>query len=92
MADPLLDKDMLDEALQLVTEEATRYLAQLDGAPVRPPAAEPGGPAGISLPDEGVGSLAAMPTFTERAKRWTVEATSPPKTEAAAASGSVWKG
>ena len=26
------------------------------------------------------------------AKRWTEEATSPPKTESAAATGSVWKG
>ena len=60
MADPLLDKDALDQALQLVTDEATRYLAQLDAAPVRPPAAEPGGPAEVSLPLEGDGSLAAV--------------------------------
>ena len=55
MADPLLDKDALDEALRLVTEEAARYLAQLDEAPVRPPArASRAAPAG-ALPAEGDG-------------------------------------
>jgi glutamate/tyrosine decarboxylase-like PLP-dependent enzyme len=67
VADPLLDKDALDQALRLVTEEATRYLAQLDQAPVRPPAAEPGGPAGAPLPLDGAGSLAAVHELIEAA-------------------------
>jgi glutamate/tyrosine decarboxylase-like PLP-dependent enzyme len=63
--DPLRDKDALDEALRLVTDEAARYLAQLDDAPVRPPAAEPGGPAGVPLPTDGDGALAALRELIE---------------------------
>ena len=65
MADPLLDRNALDEALTLVTGEATRYLAQLDDAPVRPPAAEPGGLAGEPLPPAGDGALAAIRELVE---------------------------
>ena len=68
MGDPLLDRDSLDECVRLVTVEATRYLAGLDGALVRPPQALDGaeriaGP----LPDEGAGSLEALRTLIEAA-------------------------
>src|SRR5262245_13808881 len=65
VADPLSDRDALEEALRLVTDEATRYLEQLDGAPVRPPAAEPGGPADAPLPLEGDGALVAVRELIE---------------------------
>ena len=77
MADPLLDKDALDEALRLVTEEATRYLAQLDAAPVRPPGAEPGGPVGAPLPLDGDGSLAAVRELIEAASEGATRSAGP---------------
>ncbi len=68
MADPALDRDALAPALELVADEAIRYLGQVDGARVRPP-----GPVGAvdgfadGLPDEGAGSLAALRALIEAA-------------------------
>jgi glutamate/tyrosine decarboxylase-like PLP-dependent enzyme len=61
VADPVLDRDAVAELLRLVADEATAYLAEVDGALVRPPG--PGEPAaGLAgpLPAEGAGSLAAL--------------------------------
>ena len=61
MADPLLDRDALPESLRLVAEEALRFLAHVDAAPVRPPGpGEPGGELGGSLPAAGSGASAAL--------------------------------
>jgi glutamate/tyrosine decarboxylase-like PLP-dependent enzyme len=61
MADPIVDRDALAESLQLVAEEATRYLAHLDEAPVRPPGAgEPAERLGGALPADGTGAPAAL--------------------------------
>jgi glutamate/tyrosine decarboxylase-like PLP-dependent enzyme len=61
VADPILDGDALAESLQLVASEATRYLAELDAAPVRPPGpAEPAAGLARTLPEQGTGSLAAL--------------------------------
>ena len=66
MADPILDRDALDDCLRLVAGEAAQYLAGVDEAPVRPI----GAPNGIGgpLPDEGAGSLAALRTLVEAAE------------------------
>lgn len=66
MADPILDRDALDECLRLVAREAAAYLAGVDEAPVRPAAAPDG--IGGSLPDEGAGSLAALRALVEAAE------------------------
>jgi glutamate/tyrosine decarboxylase-like PLP-dependent enzyme len=66
VADPILDRDALDECLRLVAREAADYLAGVDEALVRPAGTpeDVGGP----LPDEGVGSLAALRTLVEAAQ------------------------
>jgi glutamate/tyrosine decarboxylase-like PLP-dependent enzyme len=66
VADPILDRGALDECLRLVAAEAAEYLAGVDAALVRPA----GTPEDIggSLPDEGVGSLAALRTLIEAAE------------------------
>src|SRR5207247_426529 len=66
VADPILDRDSLDECLRLVAREAVEYLAGVDEALVRP-AGTPDGMAG-PLPDEGTGSLAALRTLVEAAQ------------------------
>ena len=66
MSDPILDRDALDECLRLVAREAAEYLADVDEALVRPVDAPKG--IGGSLPDEGVGSLAALRTLIEAAE------------------------
>jgi glutamate/tyrosine decarboxylase-like PLP-dependent enzyme len=66
MADPILDRDALDECLRLVAREAAEYLAGVDEALVRPAAAPEG--IGGPLPDEGTGSLAALRTLVEAAE------------------------
>jgi glutamate/tyrosine decarboxylase-like PLP-dependent enzyme len=68
VADPLLDRDALAPTLQLVADEATRYLRSVDTAPVGPP-----GPGGAmeglagTLPDDGDGSLAALRALIDAA-------------------------
>jgi glutamate/tyrosine decarboxylase-like PLP-dependent enzyme len=66
VADPILDRDALDDCLRLVAGEAAQYLAGVDEAPVRPI----GAPNGIGgpLPDEGAGSLTALRTLVEAAE------------------------
>jgi glutamate/tyrosine decarboxylase-like PLP-dependent enzyme len=66
VADPILDRDALDECLRLVAAEAAGYLAEVDEASVRPRGAPHD--IGGSLPDEGVGSLAALRTLVEAAE------------------------
>jgi glutamate/tyrosine decarboxylase-like PLP-dependent enzyme len=61
VADPIADRDALEAALRLAADEAMRYLGAIDSALVRPPG--PGEPADSldgSLPDDGIGSLAAL--------------------------------
>jgi glutamate/tyrosine decarboxylase-like PLP-dependent enzyme len=68
VADPILDRDALEEALQLAATEAARYLAEVDDAPVRPPGPrEPAGALAGALPSEGAGSLAALRELIEAA-------------------------
>jgi glutamate/tyrosine decarboxylase-like PLP-dependent enzyme len=69
VADPILDRDALAPALRLVTEEATRYLDDLDTARVRPPGAPVtvDGLAG-TLPQDGAGSLSALRTLIDAAE------------------------
>jgi glutamate/tyrosine decarboxylase-like PLP-dependent enzyme len=68
VADPILDRDALEDALRLVADEAASFLAQLDAAPVRPPGpGEPGERLAGALPDEGAGSLAALRALVEAA-------------------------
>jgi glutamate/tyrosine decarboxylase-like PLP-dependent enzyme len=66
VADPILDRGALEEALQLAATEAARYLAELDDAPVRPPGPrEPAEELAGALPSEGTGSLAALRELIE---------------------------
>jgi glutamate/tyrosine decarboxylase-like PLP-dependent enzyme len=69
VADPLHDRNDLDATLQFVADEATRYLAELDAVPVRPPG--PGEPAerlAGALPAEGAGSAAALRELVDAAR------------------------
>jgi glutamate/tyrosine decarboxylase-like PLP-dependent enzyme len=66
VSDPILDRDALDDCLQLVAWEAADYLASVDEALVRPNRA-PDNIAG-SLPDGGVGSLAALRALVNAAE------------------------
>jgi glutamate/tyrosine decarboxylase-like PLP-dependent enzyme len=78
MTDPILDRNAVAESLRLVAEEATRYLADIDGAPVRPPG--PGTPAetlAAALPEDGVGSLAALRGLAEAAQQGTTRSAGP---------------
>jgi glutamate/tyrosine decarboxylase-like PLP-dependent enzyme len=74
VADPLLDAGDLDAALRLVVDEAARYLAALEDAPVRPPG-EPG--LDGSLPDEGDGALAAIRALIDAADRGATRSAGP---------------
>jgi len=65
VADPILDRYALDDCLRLVAREAADYLAGVDEALVRPAGAPDG--LGGSLPDEGVGSVAALRTLIDAA-------------------------
>ena len=68
MTDPALDRDALEQTLRSVAEEAVRYLAEIDTAPVRPPG--PGEPAerlAGRLPAEGAGSAAALRELNDAA-------------------------
>ncbi len=66
--DPELDRAALEEALRLVADEAGRYLADVQTAPVRPPGpVEPGARLAVALPVEGAGSLAALRELIEAA-------------------------
>ena len=68
MADPILDREALDESLRLVADEATRYLAALDGASVRPLGrSEPGDALAGALPDDGAGTTAAVRALVDGA-------------------------
>jgi glutamate/tyrosine decarboxylase-like PLP-dependent enzyme len=61
VADPILDRNDVEASLRLAAEEASRHLAEIDSAPVRPPG--PGEPAEAlsgALPSEGAGSLTAL--------------------------------
>jgi glutamate/tyrosine decarboxylase-like PLP-dependent enzyme len=66
VADPMNDRDALDECLRLVAREAADYLAGVDEALVRPAGAPDG--LGGSLPDEGAGSVAALRTLIDAAE------------------------
>jgi glutamate/tyrosine decarboxylase-like PLP-dependent enzyme len=67
VADPLLDRAVLEESLRLAADEAVRYLAAVDTALVRPPGPEPAEALAGALPDEGAGSLAALRELIEAA-------------------------
>ena len=78
MADPILDRNALEESLRLVAERATSYLAQVDVAPVRPPG--PGEPAerlAGGLPEEGTGSVAALRDLIAAASEGATRSTGP---------------
>jgi len=67
VADPILDRDSVTQALTMVAEEATRYLQDVDSARVRPPGPEDERLTG-SLPEDGTGSLDALRTLVEAAQ------------------------
>jgi glutamate/tyrosine decarboxylase-like PLP-dependent enzyme len=78
VADPILDRDALDETLRLVARQAATFLAELDDAPVRPPG--PGEPAARlagGLPAEGAGSLAALRELIEAASEGATRSAGP---------------
>jgi glutamate/tyrosine decarboxylase-like PLP-dependent enzyme len=78
VADPILDRSAQEESLRLVAEEATRYLAHLDAAPVGPPG--PGEPAerlAGALPAEGAGALAALRALIEAAEEGATRSAGP---------------
>jgi glutamate/tyrosine decarboxylase-like PLP-dependent enzyme len=64
VADPLLDRGALEETLRLAADEAIRYLARVDTAPVRPPV---DGDLAEAFPEQGAGSLAALRELVEAA-------------------------
>jgi glutamate/tyrosine decarboxylase-like PLP-dependent enzyme len=68
VADPILDRDALEDCLQLVAREAANYLVNVDEALVRPPG--PPEAAGIAgaLPDEGAGSLETLRRLIDAAE------------------------
>jgi glutamate/tyrosine decarboxylase-like PLP-dependent enzyme len=66
MADPLRAADDTVPALELVLEHARRYVAELDG-PLRAPGADEAARTFIGpLPEEGIGTLAAIRQLLER--------------------------
>ena len=78
MADPLLDRDALEDSLRLVADEAVRFLSQVDTAPVRPPG--PGAPAerlDAGLPAEGDGAAAALRELIEAASEGATRSAGP---------------
>src|SRR5262245_56132148 len=78
MADPLVDRNEVDASLQLVAAEASRYLAEIDAARVRPPG--PGEPAealATALPSEGAGSIAALRELIEAASEGATRSAGP---------------
>jgi glutamate/tyrosine decarboxylase-like PLP-dependent enzyme len=78
VADPILDRSALEVSLQLVAKEATRFLAQVDTAPVRPPGPrEPAERLAGGLPAEGAGSLAALRELIEAAEEGATRSAGP---------------
>ena len=75
MPDPLSDHGNLGAALRLAAKEAEAYLARIDGEPVRPPgrSALPAS----SLPEDGVGSRAALSELIEAAVDGTTRSAGP---------------
>ena len=65
MPDPLSDHANLAAALDLAASEAKVYLAGIDDALVRPRTSGPS--QDMDLPDEGIGSLAALAELIESA-------------------------
>jgi glutamate/tyrosine decarboxylase-like PLP-dependent enzyme len=68
MGDPTLDRGSLEECLQLVAREASRYLASVDSALVRPPDTPGDDGLGGSLPEDGDGSLEALRRLIQAAE------------------------
>ena len=68
MGDPILDRGSLEECLQLVAREASRYLATVDSALVRPPETPGEDGLGGSLPEDGDGSLEALRRLIQAAE------------------------
>jgi glutamate/tyrosine decarboxylase-like PLP-dependent enzyme len=70
VADPVLDRDELDAALELAAREARRYLQSIGDDPVLPPGAE-----GLierwsdPMPEEGDGALSALAELAQRAQQ-----------------------
>jgi glutamate/tyrosine decarboxylase-like PLP-dependent enzyme len=69
MPDPIADRGALEAALRLAADAAVRYLGEVDSGLVRPPGpGEPGEALGGELPEEGVGSLAALRALVDAAE------------------------
>jgi glutamate/tyrosine decarboxylase-like PLP-dependent enzyme len=78
VADPILDRNELEASLRLVADEATRYLTELDRAPVRPPG--PGEPAerlDAALPEEGAGAVVALRDLIDAASEGATRSAGP---------------
>jgi glutamate/tyrosine decarboxylase-like PLP-dependent enzyme len=78
VADPILERNVLDECLRLVADEAATYLAEIDGAPVRPPGpGEPTETVAGALPAEGAGSVAALRDLIDAASEGATRSAGP---------------
>jgi glutamate/tyrosine decarboxylase-like PLP-dependent enzyme len=78
VADPILERDELENCLRLVANEASKYLRDVNAAPVRPPGAgEPGQRLAAALPAEGAGSLAALRELVEAASEGATRSAGP---------------
>jgi glutamate/tyrosine decarboxylase-like PLP-dependent enzyme len=78
VGDPLDDRQLMSEALDLAAAEARRYLADLDSAPVQPQ----GSPEwvagwGEALPESGDGTLAALAELAARGDRAATRSSGP---------------
>lgn len=66
MTDPIREKQLAESALRDVLAAATSYLATLDGLPAKDPAADQAATQfGGTLPETGLGTLAALSRLTE---------------------------
>ena len=74
VADPILDRDLVADALRLIEREAEAYLAGVDEARVRP-RGEP--ELDGALPDAGAGTLAALEELARAAEEGATRSTGP---------------
>jgi glutamate/tyrosine decarboxylase-like PLP-dependent enzyme len=78
VADPLGDRDVLQDALDLAAREARRYLEGLDQAYVLDPGAEAAiGGWSDPMPEEGAGTLTALSELAARAEQAATRSSGP---------------
>jgi glutamate/tyrosine decarboxylase-like PLP-dependent enzyme len=78
VADPIVDRNALQESLRFVAYEAARFLEEVDAALVRPPGpGRPGERLAGALPAEGAGSLPALRELVEAASEGATRSAGP---------------